>query len=144
MRVTSSNVFSPVRTRYVTETQSGACPASVATVRSRASTSLSSRGAMNSNETVGLLRASMSAIRIGSGTLPQYSGVSDAARHALRVEVLEQRQHGTAAGAHSVAKLRDRDRAVRGDQLPDQVDRGRVGITREGDIVAHPHDVPAL
>src|SRR5436190_1221136 len=50
MRVTSSSVFSPVRTRYVTETQSGAWPASAATVRSRTSTSLSSRGAMNSNE----------------------------------------------------------------------------------------------
>src|SRR5207302_10161214 len=63
IRVTSSRVFSPVRTRYVTDTQSGACPASAATVRSITSTSVSSRGAMNSNEMLGLLRASMSAIR---------------------------------------------------------------------------------
>src|SRR2546421_11446213 len=67
MRVTSSSVFSPVRTRYVTETQSGAWPASAATVRSRTSTSLSSRGAMNSNEMLGRLRASRSAILIGAG-----------------------------------------------------------------------------
>src|ERR1700694_2456396 len=64
VRYARSRVFSPVRTRYVTDTQSGAWPASAAIVLSRTSTSLSSRGAMNSKEMVGRLRPSSSAIRI--------------------------------------------------------------------------------
>jgi hypothetical protein len=46
---------------------------------------------MNSNETLGLLRASISAIRIFARTLPQDAGVSYPARHALSVEMLQQR-----------------------------------------------------
>src|SRR2546422_8129735 len=119
------------------------------------STSLSSRGAMNSNEMLGLLRASMSAIRMVSGNsiktqpfrrragalarppgrvgfadapmrgnrqvsshvLPQEAGVSDAARHALRIEIVEQSQHRAPARAHAVAQLGHGDLTAGGDDL---------------------------
>src|SRR6266550_525087 len=144
MRVTRSSVFSPVRTRYVTETQSGACPASVATVRSRTSTSLSSRGAMNSNEIVGLLLVSMSAMRIDRESLPQEAGVSDAARHALRVQVFQQREDRTPARAHPVAQLRHGHRAVAAHDLLHHRDRGIERAPRERDVVAYAHYVPPL
>src|SRR2546430_10584834 len=144
MRVTSSSVFSPVRTRYVTDTQSGAWPANVATVRSSTSTSLSSRGAMNSNEIVGLLRPSMSAMRMARESLPQEAGVSDAASHAQRVQVFEQREHRPPARAHAIAQLRDGHRTVDAHDLLHHRDRGIESALDERNVVAHANDVPAL
>src|SRR5690349_12007222 len=144
MRVTSSRVFSPVRTRYVTETQSGACPARAAIVRSSTSTSLSSRGAMNSNEIVGRPRWRRSAIRIGLGSLPQNARVSDATRHVLRVEVFEQSKHGLPACGHPIAQLRNGDRGLVRDDLFDQVDRCIEALLAESNILTDPHDVAAL
>src|SRR5438477_208910 len=143
MRVTSSSVFSPVRTRYVTDTQSGAWPARAATVRSRIPTSSASRGAMNSKETVGRPRFSRSAIRT-AGSLPQYPRVTDAARHLGPVEVFEQREHRPPAGAQSIPKLCDAYRPGAGDQLLDGADALLVRIARERNVVAEPHDLATL
>src|SRR5205807_7800350 len=99
------------------------------------STSLSSRGAMNSNETLGLLRASMSAIRMVSGSLPQQAGVTDAARHALGVEIFKQRQHRATARAQPVAQLGHGDRTADGHELFHHGDRRFVSLPRERDVV---------
>src|SRR4029077_7617814 len=133
----------PVRTRYVTETQSGAWPARVAITRSRTSTSVSSRGGMNSNEMLGRPRASMSEMRI-AGSLPQDAGVSDATRHALGIQVLEQSERRAPARAHAIAQLRNRHRAGIRDQLPDERNSFLVRVFCECDVVADSHDVAAL
>src|SRR5437899_10731173 len=135
--VTSSSVCRPVRSRYVTDTQSGAWPAKAETVRSRTSTSASSRGAMNSNEIVGRPRASSLAMRIWVGTLPEDPRISDAAGDSLRVEMFEQRQHRTPARAHAVAQLRDGDRTGGRDDLPYQRDRRCICVLGERQVVAH-------
>src|ERR1041384_4157906 len=171
MRVTSSRVLSPVRTRYVTETQSGACPASVATVCSRRSTSLSSRGAMNSKEIVGRPRTSISAMRmvwalyqprrwserpprgdceklsqsgLAPGLSPQQPGVADAAGDALRVEVFQECQHDSPAGTHAVAQLCNSDGSVGGDELLDDRQRRLITGAGERDIPANAHDLSTL
>src|SRR5713226_6885920 len=142
---------------------------------------------MNSNETLGFGRDSMSAIRIwrelyqpawpvgrirsavigcaadrllsaaldshfrttrcplwAEFLLPQDPRVPDAAGYALRIEMLEQRQHGTPARAHSIAQLRHCDRAIARDDFTHHRDGRCVGVLRERDVVADPDDVSSL
>src|SRR5450759_338858 len=76
--------------------------------------------------------------------LSQDASVSNPACDALSVEVLEQREHRTTAGAHAIAQLSDGDGAAVRDYVFHDRDRRLVSILRKCDVVADPDDVTPL
>ena len=58
--------------------------------------------------------------------------------------MFQEREHWPAAGAHSIAQLRDSDRSRGGDQVLHDRDSFSVCGPRESDFVAHTYDLASL